>query len=230
MRAEQAEHEENLRAARKEVASAQKAHQKQEKEARKREKEVEEKRPQLVELQTKIAHAKKKVKAAQDASSKVEKEKKEQEARVKSLRDELAKAQKTADRAKEEQRKASASKGLVLDEDQLKDYNKLKAEAAKKAVNERQELQSLERDSKTKKGDLTSLQDKLQQAKNQQDKLANENTTYSDRRAKMDEKVKTVDRDLKRIKQEMHDAQAERTKYKCVSAREVRIISQADPP
>lgn len=214
MRAEQTEHEATLRAARKEVASAQKEHQKQEKEVRRREKEVEEKKPQLLELQTKIAHAKKKVKTAQDASSRLEKEKHEQEGKVKSLRDELAKAEKTAKQAREDQRKASAARGLTLDEDQLKDYNALKAQAAKKAVKERQELEGLERNARSQKADLTGLEDKLLQAKSLQDKLSGEKTIYAERQRKLADKVKTTEKDLKRKKQEMNDAHAELTKWK----------------
>lgn len=214
LRAEQAKHESSLKSARKEVASAQKVALKQEKEVKKREKDLEEKKPELAEIDEKIKHVKRKIAKAQETAATVEREKKDKQGKVASLQSELARFQGVFAQQKEDQRKTLASKGLTLSEDDLKEYNVLKAESAKKAVQERQELDTLERDLKTKRLEIASVQDRLQQAKNSQRRLTDEDATYSERRTRMDARIASLAQDLARVKRELQDMQTERTKYK----------------
>ena len=101
----------------------------------------------------------------------------------------------------EERRKASQEKGLVLDEDDLKEYRRLyvtsllpkvhlepgcrKGQASAKAVPERQSFESQSRDARAKKDALASLTDKLEQARHRSGKLEAEQSTLDARQTEV---------------------------------------------
>lgn len=82
-------------------------------------------RPDLLALETTIAHAQKKCKKAEGIAIEVEKEKKEKESKIPSLRKELEAVEASLKRLQEEQQKASEEHGFALDEDDIKQYSKL---------------------------------------------------------------------------------------------------------
>lgn len=83
-----------------------------------------------------------------------------------------------------------------------------------KAVQEREELEKLQREQRTKKSELQSLKNKLQDAQFAVEKAQEAENRFSTRKQEMDEKVRATSAELAKAKDEFGKAQAEKTKFK----------------
>lgn len=172
----------------------------------------------------------------------VEKDQADKSSTVKSLIAELAKVEKASQKHREEARRkssaAAASGDVVLSEDDLQEYTRLKGLSARKAVKERQELEGLEREMRTKNTELDGARDKLEQADFKIEKAKGDEKILDERNGKvrqialcmtisrrlidnsgyhgtqLSERSKTLEEDIKRIKKELVDFQAEKSRIK----------------
>ncbi|WWD15974.1 hypothetical protein CI109_100398 [Kwoniella shandongensis] len=193
----------SYRDGKKEQAQASLNVKKREASVKKAEKAYEDKKPDLVAIETQIAHSEKK---ASNASTLVERVTKDEQRQAESLRNLEQGAEQVTQRmeeAGERQRQRSQAAGITLSGDDLNEYRRLRANANNQAVRERQQLESLRREQKTLRDARASVEDKIQQAQRQRDKLTGE----IDNLAERDE---TMTAEREKIKASLDHAQAER--------------------
>ena len=85
-----------------------------------------------------------------------------------------------------------------------------------KAVKEREELEKLQREQRTRKSELSCLKNKLQDADFAVEKAQETENRLSERKIQMDQKVKATSAELAKVKNEFNAAQAEKTRFKSV--------------
>lgn len=94
----------------------------------------------------------------------------------------------------------------------LWDYSK--AQSLSKAVKEREELDKLQRETRTRKSELASLKNKLSTFKFEVEKAQTDERQYSERKHQLEDKSKVASADLARLKKDLQDAEAEKRKIK----------------
>lgn len=89
-----------------------------------------------------------------------------------------------------------------------------KGQASKKAVDERHRLGEISRKLRTQRTEQIGLQDKLDQATSETDRLQKEEQTLNERKETLNSRVTNLAQDLAKAKKELAEAQAERTRLK----------------
>ncbi|WVQ78324.1 hypothetical protein IAT38_000409 [Cryptococcus sp. DSM 104549] len=209
-----------LQAGKKEQAKAQLAVKKREANVKKAEKAYEDKKPELVTIDTQIAHSEKKAANATTLAERVQKDEERQAQSLDTLEKGAALITKQMEDAGEKQRQRSQASGITLSGADLDEYRKLRASANLQAVSERQQLESLRREQKTLRDALGSVEDKIQQARRQRDKLTGEIDTLAEREENMSTKVTEMTEERERIKAQLEHAQSERHR---INMRETEI-------
>ncbi|KAJ7032498.1 condensin complex subunit SMC1 [Mycena alexandri] len=217
LRAEQRVHDEALETARAEQAKTRTGVMQMEKKIKKAEKVLDGKRPDLVTAEAHIAHAKRKLTNATKAKEGLESQQEALETKVNNLQKELASVKKAADAAQEAQRKASQH-NMALGEESLIEYRKLKAAASVLAVDERQSLETLNRELKTVTRTLGQLKEKQTGLEENRESRTADLEAQSTRKAELDEKIGALQADLTKARQELDNQQSERTRIKQLEA------------
>ncbi|KAM6496344.1 condensin complex subunit SMC1 [Amanita muscaria] len=211
LRKEQKEHEKALEAARAEQAKAKTSVLQAEKGLKKAEKSLENKKPDLVATDAQIAHVTRKLNNATKTKEDVTKSSETIATRVDALRKELTSTKKAAEKAQEEQRKASRQ-NLALSEESLEEYRKLKDSASVLAVDERQALETLTRDEKTVSRSYAQMKEKQEGLEEKKETRTKELESQNDRKTELEEKINKLSSELAKVKQELDNQQAERTR------------------
>ncbi|WWC69419.1 uncharacterized protein I206_103358 [Kwoniella pini CBS 10737] len=209
-----------LRDAKKEQAQAQLNVKKREANVKKAEKAYEEKKPELLEVETQIAHSEKKVRNANLLAERVQKDEERQAEALANLEQGAEDVGRRMEEAGQRQRQRSQAAGITLSGANLEEYRRLRASANLQAVNERQQLETLRRQQKTLRDSLSSIEDRIQQAQRQQNKLTAEVDTLTDREGTISRKVEDMSEERERNKGQLDHAQAERQR---ISMRETEI-------
>ncbi|ORY27190.1 hypothetical protein BCR39DRAFT_538898 [Naematelia encephala] len=215
-----AEDESALRNAKKEQAQAQLNARKREVNLKKAEKAYEDKKPELVAVETQIEHSAKKARNAAHLLERVQKDEERQAESVKTLAKGKADIEKRMQEAAERQRQKSRSAGRVLTPAQLKQYRDLRSQANLLAVSERQQVETLRRQQKTEGDAVAAVEDRLQQAERQKAKLASETTNLEEREEARSARVEEMNDEKESIKAQLDRAAAERTR---ISMKETEI-------
>ncbi|WWC61082.1 uncharacterized protein I303_103660 [Kwoniella dejecticola CBS 10117] len=209
-----------LRDAKKEQAQAQLDVKKREARVKKAEKAYEEKKPELLEVETQIAHSEKKVRNANLLAERVQKDVQRQAEALETLEAGAEDVRQRMEEAGERQRQRSQAAGITLSGANLEEYRRLRTSANLQAVDERQQLETLRRQQKTLRDGLSSVEDRIQQARIQQNKLNAELGSLTDREGTMSAKVKELQKEREAIKGQLDHAQAERQR---INMRETEI-------
>nr|XP_019042266.1 cohesin complex subunit psm1 [Kwoniella bestiolae CBS 10118]OCF21196.1 cohesin complex subunit psm1 [Kwoniella bestiolae CBS 10118] len=212
--------ERKLRDAKKEQAQAQLAVKKGEASVKKAEKAYEDKKPELLALETQIAHSEKKVRNANLLAERVQKDEQRQAESLTILEQGAADVQQRMTEAGERQRQRSQAAGITLSGADLEEYRRLRASANLQAVAERQQLETLRRQQKTLRDGLLSVEDRVQQAQRLRTKLTSEVDALVDREETMSERVDEMKNERETIKGKLDHAQAERQR---INMRETEI-------
>uniref|UniRef100_A0A3Q0T6Z9 Structural maintenance of chromosomes protein n=1 Tax=Amphilophus citrinellus TaxID=61819 RepID=A0A3Q0T6Z9_AMPCI len=150
--------EEELKDKKKELGRLMREQQTIEKEIKEKDSELNQKRPQYIKAKENTAHKIKKLEAARKSLQNAQKMYKKRKADM----DELDKEMRAVELAKQEfeermeEEAQSQGQDLTLEENQVKQYHRLKEEASKRAATLAQELEKFNRDQK-KKNDCTDL-------------------------------------------------------------------------
>ncbi|KIR74165.1 cohesin complex subunit psm1 [Cryptococcus deuterogattii CA1014] len=180
-RAASSEADSRLSDVKREQAKAQLNVKKREANLKKAEKAYEDKKPDLVAIDTQIAHSEKRASGAAAQEEKVKRDEKRQADTVKELEKGLEQITKNMEEAGERQRQRSQASGITLSEADLNEYRQLRASANLHAVQERQQLETLRREQKNLRDALASVEDQMQQAQRQREKLAGEVDSLGER-------------------------------------------------
>lgn len=172
----------------------------------------------MVDLDTQIAHAERKATNADGMMTSIASDISKHEAKLDALRSDLAKVRKAADQAAEAQRQASTH-NVSLSPESLDEYRRLKAAAALEAVSERQQLETLAREEKTEGRAMAANEAKLADFENAQTRLEAEKNKETERAKDLEEKIATMQEDLKTAQAELDRITSERTRvaYACVA-------------
>ncbi|CEQ42431.1 SPOSA6832_04230 [Sporobolomyces salmonicolor] len=203
LRSENEDVEEKVREKRKEAQRAQKDVGKQERAVKAKEKELEEARPELVTIDTKLAHAAKRLRSAEDQASKQSIDLKESEKKLESLDKDLETVNKAAERHREAQERQKKEKGISLSREDLAEYNRLKGVASTKAISEREALNALVNDDKTKRDARSSAQDQLESTQRKTERLEGEEMGLEARKEGADAKARGLQSELKKTRAEL---------------------------
>ncbi|KIY73713.1 condensin complex subunit SMC1 [Cylindrobasidium torrendii FP15055 ss-10] len=208
-REQQEEHEQELAAARVEQAQARSNVMKVEKQVKKGEKTLEGKKPQLAGVDAQLAHSTRKIGKAAKTKEDVQRSVTEIKAKIAKLESELAVIEEAANEAQERQRQASEH-NISLSEESLEEYSRLQAKANTLAVDERQALETLQRDEKGASRALTTLREKEAALQDKKETRTEDLRVQSEKKAELDSKLKNLQTDLALKKQELDNMQSER--------------------
>ncbi|KAK8869753.1 hypothetical protein IAR55_000321 [Kwoniella newhampshirensis] len=175
-----------FRDGKKEQAQASLNVKKREASVKKAEKAYEDKKPELVAVETQITHSEKKARNATTLAERVQKDEQRQAESLRNLEQGAGLITERMVEAGERQRQRSQAAGITLSGDDLDEYRRLRATANNQAVRERQQLESLRREQKTLRDALASVEDKIQQARRQRDKLTGEIDSLAEREENLD--------------------------------------------
>ncbi|KAF8680490.1 Structural maintenance of chromosomes protein [Rhizoctonia solani] len=156
-----------------------------------------------------MSHIVRKTDKARSIGETVQRDAQKKEADLERMKKELADVQQTFQRAQEAHRRA-LEQGSALSEESLAEYHRLKAQAAREAVEERQKRETLIRENKVLARNLASQNSKLEQLTTQRDKLKSDVTSVGEKRTEVDDKVKNLQSELKNAKHELEKAQSDR--------------------
>lgn len=176
--------EEELKDKKKELGRLMREQQTIEKEIKEKDSELNQKRPQYIKAKENTAHKIKKLEAAKKSHQNAQKMYKKRKADM----DELDKEMKAVELAKQEfeermeEEAQSQGQDLTLEENQVKQYHRLKEEASKRAATLAQELEKFNRDQKA-----------------DQDRLDLEERKKVETEAKIKQKIREIEENQKRI-------------------------------
>ncbi|KLT43612.1 RecF/RecN/SMC protein [Cutaneotrichosporon oleaginosum] len=210
----------DLKEARKAYAAAQLKVKSREGSVKKAVKALDDKKPELVKVETEIEHSEKKVKSTALLVERVEKDQKRQAESVAALKAGGAEIRRKMEEARAKQREKSQAAGRALTDADLAEYRRLRAEANLLVVDERQQLEALRREQKSLVSALASMDDQVQQAERKRSRLTTDVEALAEREETMAEKVAEMEGEAKRIKSQLDQAQAERNS---ISMRETEL-------
>lgn len=187
---------------------------------REKEREIQKQNLPLLSVDAKIRHDEKGLNRAEQACRDIEPEVARYEASIAKLERDLIAARQAADRAAQEQAAASGAEGVALSEADLNEYHELKAAANLQAIEERQKLEVLSRDIKTKTRKLQSLQDRMAEATKQREKQQAEANVLSEREKILKEKAQKAQDSLASIRAAQQEAEE---KQKSIREREEKL-------
>ncbi|CAE6414576.1 unnamed protein product [Rhizoctonia solani] len=167
------------------------------------------KKPGISDLEAQIAHIMRKADKARSIGESVQRDAEKKEADLERMKKELSDVQQAFQRAQEAHRRA-LEQGSALSEESLAEYHRLKAQAAREAVEERQKRETLIRENKVLARNLASQTSKLEQFTAQRGKLKTDVASVGEKRTEADEKVKALQNELKNAKHELDKAQSDR--------------------
>ncbi|XP_054905326.1 structural maintenance of chromosomes protein 1A isoform X2 [Poeciliopsis prolifica] len=176
--------EEELKDKKKELGRLMREQQTIEKEIKEKDSELNQKRPQYIKAKENTAHKIKKLEAAKKSHQNAQKMYKKRKADM----DELDKEMRAVELAKQEfeermeEEAQSQGQDLTLEENQVKQYHRLKEEASKRAATLAQELEKFNRDQKA-----------------DQDRLDLEERKKVETEAKIKQKIREIEENQKRI-------------------------------
>ncbi|CEL57424.1 Structural maintenance of chromosomes protein 1 OS=Schizosaccharomyces pombe (strain 972 / ATCC 24843) GN=psm1 PE=1 SV=2 [Rhizoctonia solani AG-1 IB] len=209
LKKQQAADDAKVNSAREDQAKARADALKVEKALKKMEKALDAKKPGVSDLEAQIAHIMRKADKAKSIGESVQRDAQKKEADVERMKKELTDVQQSFQKSQEAHRRA-LEQGSALSEDSLAEYHRLKAQAAREAVEERQKRETLIRENKVLARNLASQNNKLEQFTTQRDKLKSDVTSVGEKRAEVDDKVKNLQTELKNAKHELEKAQSDR--------------------
>ncbi|GAA6012005.1 hypothetical protein JCM10207_003457 [Rhodosporidiobolus poonsookiae] len=205
LREENGKTEEEVRRVKKEVNRAQKEVGKQERAVKAKEKELDEARPELVTIDTKRAHALKRLHAAEAQATKQEADLAVHQGKLDQLNKDLDTTNRAAERHRQQQEKQAKEMGISLGAEDLKEYNRLKSQAATKAVSERAQLATLLSDDKTKRDARASALDQLESAQRKVERLEGEQAGLEKRKEAAETKANSLQKELNKAKADLDD-------------------------
>ncbi|ELU41583.1 cohesin complex subunit (Psm1), putative [Rhizoctonia solani AG-1 IA] len=206
LKKQQAADDAKVNSAREDQAKARADALKVEKALKKMEKALDAKKPGISDLEAQIAHIVRKADKARSIGETVQRDAQKKEADLERMKKELADVQQTFQRAQEAHRRA-LEQGSALSEESLAEYHRLKAQAAREAVEERQKRERLIRENKVLARNLASQNSKLEQLTTQRDKLKSDVTWVGEKRTEV---LKNLQSELKNAKHELEKAQSDR--------------------
>lgn len=172
------------------------------------------KRPEKDKLIERAEHARHKQRQAQSLHTQAQKDYTTQEEALRRLDADIALVERTAATAREEQEAALAASALQLSEGDLQTYHDLKAQASRTAVEQRRELENLEKALKAKVDRLESSADVRGQAEAKRERLAQQSTTLGATLASLHERVPLVEKEIQQTREALAALQAKRGEFR----------------
>ncbi|KAG8734029.1 Structural maintenance of chromosomes protein 1 [Ceratobasidium sp. 423] len=209
LKKQQAADDAKVNSAREDQAKARADALKVEKALKKMEKALDAKKPGISDLEAQIAHIMRKADKARSIGESVQRDAQKKEADLERMKRELTGVQQAFQRAQDAHRRA-LEQGSALSEESLAEYHRLKAQAAREAVEERQTRETLIRENKVLARNLASQTSKLEQLTAQRDRLKTDVASVGEKRTEADEKVKSFQTELQTAKHELDKAQSDR--------------------
>ncbi|XP_066566234.1 structural maintenance of chromosomes protein 1A isoform X2 [Amia ocellicauda] len=176
--------EEELKDKKKELGRMMRDQQTVEKEIKEKDAELNQKRPQYIKAKENTAHKIKKLEAARKSLQNAQKQYKKRKADMEELDREMGAVEMAKQEFEERMEEEAQSQGqdLTLEENQVKQYHRLKEEASKRAATLAQELEKFNRDQKA-----------------DQDRLDLEERKKVETEAKIKQKIREIEENQKRI-------------------------------
>uniref|UniRef100_A0A8C4S928 Structural maintenance of chromosomes protein n=1 Tax=Erpetoichthys calabaricus TaxID=27687 RepID=A0A8C4S928_ERPCA len=176
--------EEELKEKKKELGRLMREQQTVEKEIKEKDSELNQKRPQYIKAKENTSHKIKKLEAARKSLQNAQKQYKKRKADMDELEKEMGAVEKARQEFEERMEEEAQSQGqdLTLEENQVKQYHRLKEEASKRAATLAQELEKFNRDQKA-----------------DQDRLDLEERKKIETEAKIKQKIREIEENQKRI-------------------------------
>ncbi|KAJ9093054.1 hypothetical protein QFC21_006547 [Naganishia friedmannii] len=207
LKRDQNKQERNTQEAKRNQAKAALELKKHQAEIKRAERALEEKKPNLLTIETQIEHSKKKISTSEKLIKDVERDEARQDTTVRNLQKDLDDTRKASDAATERQREAARKKGTALSADDLDEYRKLKASASTQAVDERKELETRKRELKKLRDTLNTAKENLAATEAQQSKLQDEVSILQERQTSLETQAEDAKNNMQQKKTELDQLQ-----------------------
>jgi structural maintenance of chromosome 1 len=205
-------YEKALESARNEATRAQREVSKVSRSIKQKEKEIEEKENSLVPIDEKVDQTVAQIDKIRKRLATITQERDQQAADIQSARKELAVVDKAQKQFEAKWKETMKKQGRELSPEDLKEYNRLKADVISRTAASQAKLEALLRQQKTDEVTVNSLKGKLDAAQAQQDKLEEEQTSLNERTAAKKAAVKDITKEIDQKKKEYNSLQSERVR------------------
>ena len=203
-------YEAQLDDAKKEQAKAAKEVSRSERSIKNTEKQIDEKNHELVPINEKIELSNKKLDKYQKRISEVTKEKDTQSQSVDKLKADLQQTTKAQTKWENDFQKKAQQQGKQLNGSDLKEYNKLKSEVNRQAVNSQSEVNNLNRQRKTDEETVNTLKSSVDETQGRVQKLESEINDVQERIKSNESKASQCSKDIEVKKKEFNKVTSER--------------------
>ncbi|KAL1922042.1 uncharacterized protein VTP21DRAFT_10684 [Calcarisporiella thermophila] len=177
---------------------------------RKKERQLENKWPQHLELEEKIAHINKRLKRSRNNAEQLQQEYQHQESHIEALQTELRNVERALQQTEESFQSIFIKKGISLSESDLAEYNKLKQEVNLKTVDKQQQLANLRRQDNITRESLLRISERLNEKERQKAQLEDEEKSLNARKKKTEDYIKQLSEDLQAAQKSLQDLVTER--------------------
>lgn len=167
--------------------------------------------PKLMECEARVKHLEKKKSKEESSKASVLKEQAAKEIELKKLQHKLAIV--TEAQTELLAKKQALSPVMTLSEEDQKEYHMIKADCLTKCPREREDVKNLARKLKNQENQLLQHEDHLQQCQNRHKKLDRDYEDAFNKKTMLENKVDTLNQELTRTRKQLHEVQAERTRY-----------------
>ncbi|KFY05627.1 hypothetical protein V492_08399 [Pseudogymnoascus sp. VKM F-4246] len=203
-------YEGELDEARKDYARTQKDVSKVERSIKSKERDVEDKMNNLVPIDEKVEHVQRETAKVEKRITDLTKERDSQLAGIQSAKKELALVEKAHKVFETQWKEQMKKQGKELSPDDLKEYNKLRAQVINQSSENQAKLDNLLRQLKTDEITVNSLKSKVQSSQSQVEKLGQDASQITERRDAMKASLKQITKDIDGKKKEYNVLQSER--------------------
>ncbi|KAI9829230.1 MAG: hypothetical protein M1819_006410 [Sarea resinae] len=177
---------------------------------KRKEKDMEDKENDLVPINEKIDISSKNLARYKARIAEITKERDSQSSTVDQLKRDLGIVEKAQTRWEREWQKLAKQEGRELNETDLQEYNKLKEEVNKRSSANQTKAGNLTRQLKTEEETISSLKSKVESIEWQVQRLEREMKDISERRAAMNDQIKTTSREKDEKKKALNNLLSER--------------------
>jgi structural maintenance of chromosome 1 len=185
-----------------------KLHQKsmaEERKTSKKLKELDKAKPALISAQESIAHTTRRIESNRTTVDKLEEERDSQAKKIESLEEDLGEVERQEREFEDEWKQQQKKMKVTLDEDQWREYNRRKEEAAKRTAKPQQELTHIERAQSLDEEALKREEAKMNELSTQLRQLEELRAQLMTRRARVEEVINEANARTKELKSEIDD-------------------------
>lgn len=203
-------YEQRFENAKREQAKAGREVSKQERNIKRKQKEIEDKENDLVPINEKISISNKKLKQYNSRIAEITRERETQSKNVEQLRQDLRKVQRAQEKWEEEWRQRTSQQGRQLNDVDMQEYNRLRAEVSRRTAADQIRLDNLARQQRTDEETVNSLRSQIKTLEAKVQKFDTDIAALVEQRRTVETNIRQTSEEVEAKRRELNNTTSER--------------------